>query len=154
MNPRNHFAIVLLTGLSLALTRPVLSSPTPSPLAPADEYFGRQKLSILSITNTLHDASRRVAVNPKRAPSLYKPLLTVEDAVQDWARKYPQDAWIAPRAQTMFHLFRCMGTGDGEREADHCRDLIARVSPGPRTTIANAKRPAAGSHAAGPTVLP
>lgn len=139
---------------ALILSAPLRATAiSPSPLAPADEYFGRQKLSILSITNTLHDASRRVASSPKHAAEMYHPLLEVEDAIQDWARKYPQDAWIAPRAQTMLHLFRCMGTGDGEKEAVRCRSLIAAVGPKRQMAAFNAKRPAT-SNAPGPTVLP
>jgi hypothetical protein len=86
-------------GLALAVTgAPALahefgSSPT-SLLAPADEYFGRAKMSILGIANTIRDAGRRLDQGGSPSAMLQGPLFLAVDAIRDWEHKYPSDHWI------------------------------------------------------------
>jgi hypothetical protein len=65
-----------------------------SKVAPADEYFGRQKLSILGIGNMIKDMRLRVEADMTRSGSIYGALANVEDAMHDWETKYPADTWV------------------------------------------------------------
>lgn len=58
--------------------------------APADEYFGKLKISFLGINNTLHDASI-TAGDHTTDPSIVNKVGFAEDALTDWEKKYPRD---------------------------------------------------------------
>jgi hypothetical protein len=64
-------------------------------LAPADEYFGRARLSVLGIANTIRDAGARLDEGAAPASMVDGPLWFVEDALRDWERQFPRDPWIA-----------------------------------------------------------
>ncbi len=58
--------------------------------APADEYFGRLKMSFLGINNTLHDAGI-TAGDHTTNPSVVAKVALAEDALKDWEKRYPRD---------------------------------------------------------------
>ena len=60
-------------------------------LAPADEYFGRMKMSVLGIRNALDGLERRVESGDRSVGSM---LALVDDAISDWRAKYPHDTWL------------------------------------------------------------
>jgi hypothetical protein len=60
-------------------------------LAPADEYFGRMKMSVLGIRNALDGLERRAANGDRSVGSM---LALVDDAISDWRSKYPRDTWL------------------------------------------------------------
>jgi hypothetical protein len=93
-------------------------------VAPLDEYFGRQKLSPLGIENVIHDTNLRVHYDPLHASRYYGDLAPAEDALDDWARKYPADPWLAGRAYFMSHVFWAMHTKEADAAAAHCRALL------------------------------
>jgi hypothetical protein len=62
--------------------------------APADEYFGRLKLSFLGINNELHD-SAITAGDHTTDPSVINKVGFAEDALKDWEKKYPRDPQLA-----------------------------------------------------------
>jgi hypothetical protein len=68
--------------------RPISRAP-----APADEYFGRFKLSFLGIRNIIHDmniegdSSLALATQEGR-------IHEVAGALADWANRYPRDKWV------------------------------------------------------------
>jgi hypothetical protein len=90
-------------------------------LAPADEYFGPTKMSPLEVTNRINDAERTGAN--------YDGLMNTQSAVEDWAEKYPNDPWIAPREIRLFKLFSALHSDEGDIEADHCRQFIHEHFP-------------------------
>ena len=71
-------------------------------IAPADEYFGRQKESILEIRNRLDDFDRRADRDMLR-PGITHELNDLQNAILDWQHKYPRDPWL-PRS--MHRLMR------------------------------------------------
>jgi hypothetical protein len=73
-------------------------------LAPADEYFGRQKMSILEIRNRLSDLARR-AVDLRNAGDVPHEAALTEDALHDWERKYPGDPWLAKDLSALARLY-------------------------------------------------
>ncbi|HWT04239.1 MAG TPA: hypothetical protein VN224_00650 [Xanthomonadales bacterium] len=58
--------------------------------APADEYFGRLKISFLGIDNTLRDAAV-TAGDHTTDPGVINKVAFAEDALADWEKKYPRD---------------------------------------------------------------
>ena len=68
--------------------RPISRAP-----APADEYFGRFKLSFLGIRNIIHDmniegdSSLALAIQEGR-------IHEVAGSLADWANRYPRDKWL------------------------------------------------------------
>jgi TolA-binding protein len=101
----------------------------PPKLAPVDEYFGKMKLSPLGINNTIHDTSMHLKYDPANAARYYTALEWAEDALHDWARKYPGDTWLPGRAYFMSHVFWQMHTPDGDAAANRCRALLFSQFP-------------------------
>jgi len=72
-------------------------------LAPADEYFGPLKMSILGIRNTIKDLGLRYDVNHDLGKTMVSSVALTEAAIRDWEHKYPRDRDV-PRA--MYFLQR------------------------------------------------
>ncbi len=72
----------------------VAKAPPKCKVAPADEYFGKLKMSILGIRNTIKDQSFKVDADPEKASGTLNAIALTEDAVHDWQHKYPCDSWI------------------------------------------------------------
>src|SRR5450755_610498 len=60
-------------------------------VAPADEYFGKLKMSILGIRNTIRDLQANIEIDQARWTGLVNKADFTEDAVHDWEHKYPKD---------------------------------------------------------------
>lgn len=92
------FAIALaMPALPLAALADDSSAATVpmSQLAPADEYFGHARLSVLGIANTIKDAGVRLDEGNAPSKMLDGPLAFAEDALRDWEHQFPNDPWIA-----------------------------------------------------------
>ncbi len=101
----------------------------PVKVAPLDEYFGKMKMSPLGINNTIHDTSLRVRYDPANSAHYYQGLEWAEDALHDWARKYPHDTWLPGRAYFMSHVFWQMHSSEADAAADRCRRLLLSRFP-------------------------
>ncbi len=62
-------------------------------VAPADEYFGHYKMSVLEINNRLHDCEYR-AKHGVRPSIILGDAGRTADAMADWEHKYPTDPWL------------------------------------------------------------
>jgi hypothetical protein len=81
-------------ALAFALPAAPVCAQGSSSLAPADEYFGHYRLSVLGIANAIRDSGNRIDEG-KVGPTLDGPLTFVTDALRAWERQYPRDPWIA-----------------------------------------------------------
>jgi hypothetical protein len=92
-----------------------------SRLAPADEYFGRSKMSILEINNRIRDCAFRAnhGVRPSR---LLGDAQRTQDAMDDWSRKYPGDPWLSHYWWRLAKLYALMPSATA-----HARESIALV---------------------------
>ena len=104
------------------------AAPAPK-VAPADEYFGRMKMSILGITNSIRDTGLREGFDPPNASKYFGGLAFTEDALEDWSHKYPQDSWIPKRAYDLSHEFWLMHTADANTKAERCRAILFKQFP-------------------------
>ena len=91
---------ILLTALGGSPARAATTK-----VAPADEYFGRQKLSILGIGNIIKDMRLRVEADMSKSPSIYGGLANVEDSLHDWESKYPEDSWVPKDLELLEALY-------------------------------------------------
>ncbi|GAC1575075.1 MAG: hypothetical protein NVS3B7_07370 [Candidatus Elarobacter sp.] len=84
-------------------------------VAPADEYFGKLKMSILGIRNTLKDQGLKVDNDPEKAPTTLNAISLTEDAIHDWQHKYPCDTWLPGSIYALEHFYTKIHTDDGVR---------------------------------------
>ncbi len=98
----------------LALLVPAFASPNGvasrdpvsiSALAPADEYFGRQKLSPFVIRHrifALKDDLHHARMHPY---AITHDAQLVEEALHDWSGRFPQDPWLPATAWNLATLY-------------------------------------------------
>ncbi len=66
---------------------------TSSRQAPADEYFGPERLSNLGVRNAIRDMDLE-GTSPLALPMQRSRMTAVEDALAIWADRYPSDTWL------------------------------------------------------------
>src|SRR5579884_2790477 len=91
----------------------------PIRVAPADEYFGRLKMSILGIRNQLRDLGLRLQYAPDKGEAVLGSAAMVEDALRDWEHKYPADPWLAKSVYDLTALYAHVTTPHGHAQALH-----------------------------------
>lgn len=74
-----------------------------SRMAPADEYFGRMKESILEIRNRLDDLDR---LADDEVSGRMRELDDLRDAIHDWQHKYPRDPWLPRMIERLQHDYQ------------------------------------------------
>jgi hypothetical protein len=88
-------------------------------VAPADEYFGRLKMSILGIRNQLRDLDMKLQYSPEKSEDVIGSAAMVEDAIHDWEHKYPRDPWLAKDVYQLTVLYSHINTDHGRHVAAH-----------------------------------
>ncbi len=109
MHTRSGFLGVLFVLLA---STPVAAQQHFSDLAPADEYFGRMKMSILGISNTIKDAGLHLDQGAD-SMAVIDGLVFTEDAIRDWQRHYPRDPWIAKSLNALRSVYSKIPTERG-----------------------------------------
>lgn len=92
-----NFPAIKIVSLALLIVACAASSARAAirDLAPADEYFGRLRMSVLGIHNALVLLERRAeAGNRRLVPGFKAQLGLIDDAIYDWRRHYPRDTWL------------------------------------------------------------
>jgi hypothetical protein len=89
--------------------------------APADEYFGPLKMSVLGIKNSIVETSARLDTAPGDEESLRNASL-VEASVREWAAKYPRDTWLPRTILALHRVYRRMAL---EEANSHAVDMAA-----------------------------
>ncbi|HEX3549661.1 MAG TPA: hypothetical protein VHT53_04765 [Candidatus Elarobacter sp.] len=86
-------------------------------LAPADEYFGKLGMSILGVRSKVKDLGLDYEVHPEHEKAILGTALWVEDAMRDWAKKYPFDRWLPRYAYALEVMYEQMPGDDAHRRA-------------------------------------
>jgi hypothetical protein len=116
-----RFAFLAAIVFAAVLTAPTIAADTR--LAPADAYFGRMKMSILGIRNSLHDLDIRAdQAVPDDASHIFDKLVLVEDAIHDWQSKYPHDTWIPRMTYSLAMVYKKLPIDDAQT---HMNENIA-----------------------------
>ncbi|HTX04003.1 MAG TPA: hypothetical protein VMD07_10005 [Candidatus Acidoferrales bacterium] len=98
-------------------------------IAPADEYFGRLKMSILGIANTIKDQTVRFDRRPEEMESEMSTVSFAVDAIRDWEHKYPRDPWIAKSLFFVERFYNRIPTDAGRAQAKATMAWLVRDFP-------------------------
>lgn len=98
-------------------------------VAPADEYFGKLKLSILGIRNTINDVGANIDVDPARWSSLQNKANFAEDAIRDWEHKYPRDTWLAKTVFALERMYAKIDSNEGRAHSLAAMNWLVRDFP-------------------------
>lgn len=133
MRPFTVLLFVFLAIFGPAAPFPAAAhAPLATRVAPADEYFGRLKMSILGIRNQLRDLGLRLQYSPGKSEDVIGSAVMVEDAMRDWEHKYPADPWLAKNVYELTELYARVHTPHGHRRAMIAmRWLLARYGRTP-----------------------
>ncbi len=77
-------------------------------IAPADEYFGRHRESILEIRNRLDRFDER-SDDDMLQPDTTHALADLQDAILDWQHRYPRDPWLPRSLQRLLRDYQRAG---------------------------------------------
>ncbi len=117
---------VTTTAAPAAVAPPVKTKPAlvqkhvPAPpvrVAPADEYFGKLKMSVLGIRNTIKDVGANIEIDQTRWTQQASKAAFAEDAIRDWEKKYPQDTWLAKTVFALERMYAKLDSGEGRRRS-------------------------------------
>lgn len=113
--------------------RPAQATPVASKLAPADEYFGPMKMSILGIKNEIRDLTIRYEVRADGDHHLSKSIMTIalltEASLADWEKRYPSDGQLARDVYFLQKLYSKIDSDDARAKAKYCSQwLLTRYS--------------------------
>lgn len=106
-------AFALSSSSGIAFGGPV----SVSSLAPADEYFGHQKLSPLGIRHEIYSLKDDLHHARQKPDAIEQKAEYVEDAIDDWIARYPNDPWIASAAWQLATLFEELPGNDAREHA-------------------------------------
>jgi hypothetical protein len=86
-------------------------------LAPADEYFGRLQMSVLGVRNKVKDLGLDADFHPERDRAVLGNAVWVEDAMRDWAKKYPFDRWLPRYAYALEQMYERIPGDEAHKRA-------------------------------------
>jgi hypothetical protein len=136
-----HFmvTVAIISGIALSSGAIAIGAPAAGPpgtaapptnaLAPADRYFGRLQMSILGVRNSLRDLALQVAAHPEDGQRVYDKALLVDDALHDWAKKFPNDPWIPKYLRALANLYGQLDTDDARVQRNDTLDWLISAYP-------------------------
>jgi hypothetical protein len=143
MNTRIRAAIVTAAAFGfLSASVPVraeTTEPDAAPVvassahcAPADEDFGKLRLSILGVRNNISDTATRLDRGAVDVQSTLEHLALVEDSLRDLEAKYPQDGWLPRMVLDLHRVYRRIGTEEAVLRSVDVASWLLRAYPGSR----------------------
>lgn len=103
--------------------------------APADEYFGPQKQSILEIRNRL-DRYDAFGDRSRLDRSVIAGLDALRKSISDWQRKYPHDPWLPRSLRHLMHEYWRAGAGNTVQARAALGTLRSAYANAPETRAA------------------
>ncbi len=97
--------------------------------APLDEYFGRLKFSVLGVRNAVTRMGLDADLHPEHDRAVLGRAAFVEDAMRDWARKYPFDRWLPRYAYALETMYERIPGDEAHRRAIRQVDYITAYFP-------------------------
>lgn len=106
--------------------------------APADQYFGKLKMSALRVRYETMQLKKRYENHDLLPDQTLHLLLLTQDAFDEWARLYPKDPWLASTGYELAQLYEEL---PGTVARDHAVALLVYVkSHFPQTSYARESR--------------
>jgi hypothetical protein len=107
-----------------------------SDMAPADEYFGKQKMSILEMRNRIRDLSQSInapGLTPESKEAAQANAFhwagIIEDSLGDLDSQYPKDPSISRTFSDLAQLYFDIGTGPSQEKGKVLSDLLFSTCP-------------------------
>ena len=127
--PPRHSAVSARGAVKTVASR----QPTILELAPADEYFGPLKLSILGIRNTIHDLGARYDVNHDIGHQTFTSAQLTERAIHDWEGRYPRDGQVPKAIYLLQRLYTKVLTQEArDRASSTAKWMFADYAASPQ----------------------
>ena len=120
--------MLLALTLAISFAAPAFADAT-SNLAPADRYFGRLKMSILGVRNSIKDLAARADTHPEDAEHIFDKAVLVEDALRDWHAHFPRDPWIPRYAYSLAQLYGKLDMDDARVRRNDTLDWLIATFP-------------------------
>ena len=120
--------ILLALLLGIICVTPAFADPFAN-LAPADRYFGRLKMSILGVRNSIKDLAARADSHPEDAEHVFDKAVLVEDALRDWHAHFPRDPWIPRYAYSLAQLYGKLDMDDARVRKNDMLDWLGATYP-------------------------
>jgi len=95
--------------------------------APADEYFGRTKLSVIGIRNYIKDIGLHLDVG--WGARMTNQAMDVADAIDDWHRQYPRDFALPQTLYVTYELLGRIDSPEAKSTAQFVRKLLVLEYP-------------------------
>lgn len=92
--------------------------------APADEYFGPFKVSVLEIRNRLQRFEGQPNQELAMASNVHG-IDAVETAIEDWHRRYPRDSWLPGFLERIVHVY-ARAHANRDEHAHHAFAMLVR----------------------------
>ena len=106
-----RFVWVLAIVAAVTFFEAVHAASPPAPkqstsvLAPADEYFGRQKLSVVRIHHQVFALKTDLQYHRRHPDSIENEADSIGEAYFDWANRFPRDRWLPRMAWELATLY-------------------------------------------------
>lgn len=97
--------------------------------APADEYFGKLKMSILGVRSKVKDLGLDADTHPEHDAAILSTALWVEDAMRDWSKKYPYDHWLPRYAYALETIYEHIPGSEAAKRARRQLNYITAYFP-------------------------
>ena len=97
--------------------------------APADEYFGPQKISVLGVRTMLDRAKTRLDFGVGDDDATHRSLFLAEVTIRAWQAKYPNDYWLPRMYGKLLALYTRMSGAAVERRSSGIASLLLAQFP-------------------------
>ena len=134
---KSHVTRLAALGATVMLMIACIGTParaaTLRDLAPADEYFGQLRMSVLGIRNELNTLERRATSGDRNVAAMSGKLAFVDDAMRDWRTRYPRDTWLPRFSSQRARVASLIALGGsradrGARAADAVVRLLGTIT--------------------------
>jgi hypothetical protein len=88
-----------------------------SDLAPADEYFGRARVSPLGIRHKIFSLKDDLHHARSQPDAIQHDAETIEEALLDWVKRFPRDPWLPATAWNLAILYEELPGTDAQAHA-------------------------------------
>jgi hypothetical protein len=117
--------VVFLLSFVVALALGALPAPVEAVAAPADQYFGRSKMSPLAVRTRIDRLARAYRARYKTDRDVLHEAVDVEGALRIWRHDYPRDPWLAPAAYHLAQLYALVQTPEARKHATAMLKYVA-----------------------------
>ncbi len=101
-----------------------------SDLAPADEYFGRARVSPLGIRHKIFSLKDDLHHARSQPGSIQHDAETIEEALLDWIKRFPHDPWLPATAWNLAILYEELPGTEAQAHAVTLLHLLCDRYPG------------------------